>query len=340
MSNSSQNHILTANELILQRLEPFYQNEANMNKFLKCINQQYIFSLRHVDWFVTNFAKKYFTIIQQKVSQTETNRFKVYSEYKLECKSYSKRKFDPFCRNERITIPYPSQPNIPIQTTIGQLNFFEWAIRNNLIEYIVDHYEEIDHDMHERNSISKKSKSKKKRVLSSSLSSLSSLNSTSSSLSNISSENETMSTEIKQENQKKKKKTNIVSSNNFSLSSVSSLSSSTSTFSSVSSVASQNTFDEENCEQCNEIDERENESKNENDIENSFISKPLLKSSSTSSFIYNTNNLTKKGKKNIFISLGSNQKTRKKREELSVSAIKSLKKENVDIIVRFDLGAV
>lgn len=166
------------------------------------------------------------------------------------------------------------------------------------------------------------------------------MNSTSSSLSNISSENETMSTEIKQENQKKKKKTNIVSSNNFSLSSVSSLSSSTSTLSSVSSVASQNTFDEENGEQCNEIDERENESKNENDIENSFISKPLLKSSSTSSFIYNTNNLTKKGKKNIFISLGSNQKTRKKREELSVSAIKSLKKENVDIIVRFDLGAV
>ena len=33
---------------------------------------------------------------------------------------------------------------------------------------------------------------------------------------------------------------------------------------------------------------------------------------------------------------GDNSKTRKKREELSVSAVKSIKKEEVEIIVKFD----
>lgn len=312
-------HILTANELILQRLAPFYENESNMNKFLKCINQQYIFSLRHVDWFVTNYAKKYFTIIHQVSTGGETNRFKVYSEYKQECKSYSKRKFDPFCRNERISIPYPSKPDVCIQTTIGQLNFFEWAIRNQLVEYIVDHYQEIDNDMHERNSISKKSKSKKKSAASSSVS----------------------------------------------LSSVSSLDSTS--CSSITVDEPEDDPDKEEEEKSTHEAEEEDSHKRRKKIENEDLTQDLTRdltrdltplslpesslllvcqpspqpasaSSSTSSFLYShTNNITKKGKKNLFSSLSAgNQKTRKKREELSVSAIKSLKKEMVEVLVRFD----
>ena len=33
---------------------------------------------------------------------------------------------------------------------------------------------------------------------------------------------------------------------------------------------------------------------------------------------------------------GNSNKTRKKRQELSVSAVKSIKKENVEIVVKFD----
>ena len=33
-------------------------------------------------------------------------RFKVYFDYKLKLKAYSKKRFDPFCRWDRITIPY------------------------------------------------------------------------------------------------------------------------------------------------------------------------------------------------------------------------------------------
>ena len=45
-----------------------------------------------------------------------------------------------------------------METTIGQLNFFKWAIENKIIEYIQNNYSEIEKDMNERNSISKKAK--------------------------------------------------------------------------------------------------------------------------------------------------------------------------------------
>ena len=41
-------------------------------------------------------------------------------------------------------------------------------------------------------------------------------------------------------------------------------------------------------------------------------------------------------KRNLNITNNQTSKTRKKREELSVSAVKSIKKEEVEIIVRFD----
>ena len=77
------------------------------------------------------------------------DRFKVYDEYKQKLRAYSKRRFDPFCRWERIQVPYCE--NQMIETTIGQLNFFKWAIENHILEYIQDNYKDIEKDMMERN---------------------------------------------------------------------------------------------------------------------------------------------------------------------------------------------
>ena len=81
-----------------------------------------------------------------------TTRFKVYNDYKLKLKAYSKKRFDPFCRWERITIPFNDKH---METTIGQLNFFKWAIENNVIDYIDNNYLAIENDMNNRNSTSK-----------------------------------------------------------------------------------------------------------------------------------------------------------------------------------------
>ena len=141
----------TQNNLLLNTLNRFYQKDNNIDKMLSIINGQSSISLRLVDWFVTNYSKKHFVIYP-----LNGTRFKVYDDYKLKLRAYSKKRFDPFCRWERITIPY--KDNVSMQTTIGQLNFFKWALENKIIDYIEEHYEEIEKDMNARNSSSKKNK--------------------------------------------------------------------------------------------------------------------------------------------------------------------------------------
>ena len=120
---------------------------------LSIINGESKISLRIVDWFATNYAKKYYTVYDIENDET-IQRFKVYNDYKLKLKAYSKKRFDPFCRWERIYIPYTGGTSI--QTTIGQLNFFKWAIENKIIDYIETNYDNIERDMNSRNSTSKK----------------------------------------------------------------------------------------------------------------------------------------------------------------------------------------
>jgi hypothetical protein len=43
-----------------------------------------------------------------------------------------------------------------METTIGQLNFFKWAIENRIIDYITENYVAIEQDMNQRNSTSKR----------------------------------------------------------------------------------------------------------------------------------------------------------------------------------------
>ena len=131
----------------------FYDNKKNLKRMMIIINGESKISLRIVDWFVTNFAKKYFTIYEIEQNE-EAVRFKVYNDYKLKLKAYSKKRFDPFCRWERITIPYDSETYM--ETTIGQLNFFKWAIENKIVEYIEENYDMIESDMNSRNSTSKR----------------------------------------------------------------------------------------------------------------------------------------------------------------------------------------
>ena len=44
------------------------------------------------------------------------------------------------------------------QTTIGQLNFFKWALENKVIDYIDTYHDIIEQDMNDRNSTSKRKK--------------------------------------------------------------------------------------------------------------------------------------------------------------------------------------
>jgi hypothetical protein len=142
------------NNLLLNNLMDFYNNNDNLNKMLKIISGESKLSLRIVDWFATNYAKKMFTVYPIKDESGNVRRFKVYVDYKLKLKAYSKKRFDPFCRWERISIPYKDGKFI--ETTIGQLNFFKWTLENEVIKYIEENYCAIEKDMNNRNSTSKR----------------------------------------------------------------------------------------------------------------------------------------------------------------------------------------
>ena len=146
------NGYATQNDLLLGKLMQFYNTNNNLEKMLNIINGESLISLRIVDWFATNYAKKNYTVYSLK--KDSKKRFKVYVDYKLKLKAYSKKRFDPFCRWERINIPYGNDTFV--QTTIGQLNFFKWALENEVIDFIENNYSIIEKDMNNRNSTSKR----------------------------------------------------------------------------------------------------------------------------------------------------------------------------------------
>ena len=127
-----------------------------MSRIMEIVEGRSRMSLRIVDWFVTNYSKKYDTwySITMKTGimrdVMEDTKFKVYDKYKLQLKAYSKKRFDPFCRWERISIPCDETQYM--ETTIGQLNFFKWAIENRILDYIEQNFEDIERDMNSRNS--------------------------------------------------------------------------------------------------------------------------------------------------------------------------------------------
>ena len=103
----------TQNDLLLKNLQTFYDKDNNLDRMLEIINGRSKTSLRIVDWFATNYAKKHYIVYN--LQRDKNQRFKVYSDYKLRLKAYSKRRFDPFCRWERITIPYKNNTSIVVQ---------------------------------------------------------------------------------------------------------------------------------------------------------------------------------------------------------------------------------
>jgi len=146
----------TQHEWLLNTLLDFYKDSHNLEVLKQMVNREYIvndskkLSIRMVNWFVTNYAKQHFTVYDvphQKEGQPD-RRFFVWTNYKSTEDSYSKQMFDPYCRKERVLIPYKEAQSI--ETTVGQLNFFKWAIMNKVLDYIVNHFDAIETDMSSR----------------------------------------------------------------------------------------------------------------------------------------------------------------------------------------------
>jgi len=169
------------NDLLMKKLKVFYNKKEHIDELLPIINGNTGLSLRIIDWFVTNYCKKHnitYYINNSNgsinIDDYEGEQFIVWLRYKMQLKSFLKKQFDPFCRRERIRFFYQNDEKTDhVITTIGQLNFFKWAIEQGVIEYIKQNLKEIETDMNEniRKNYVKKSKKndvrKKRKELSS-----------------------------------------------------------------------------------------------------------------------------------------------------------------------------
>jgi len=141
-------------KLLLDSLTEFFKKDYYKTELLSIIGNKRNISLRSIDWFITNYSKKYniyYNIYKDENNlptfdnkQSSSSTLNVFHTYKSQLKAYSKKRFDPFCRRDRINFNCGGEI---IETTIGQLNFFKWAISNLILDYIFINKQDIEDDM-------------------------------------------------------------------------------------------------------------------------------------------------------------------------------------------------
>lgn len=129
--------------VLLESLLHFYEDPGHLSTLTDALNNKAI-SLRVLDWFTTNYSKRTNTCYVVRRGD-ELRSFNVYLEYKSMLKGYSKRLFDPFSRRTRID--FTDADGRAVQTTIGQLHFFRWAITFGVLDYAIRHVDVIEKDM-------------------------------------------------------------------------------------------------------------------------------------------------------------------------------------------------
>lgn len=106
-------------------------------------------SLRIIEWFVSSYARE-----KRVIYNLNGIPFNVYSSYKDEqMSSYNKKLFDMYRRMPTFNLKVEDRV---ITTTVAQLNFFNWLMKNKILDYIVNNIDSIKKDL-ENN--------KKKKVL-------------------------------------------------------------------------------------------------------------------------------------------------------------------------------
>lgn len=148
----------TKQDILMNSLTEFFIKEKNLDNMMNIVGQNSEISLRLLDWFVTNYSKKFPVNCNKGID--------VYQDYQNQLKAFQKKNFDPFCRiykKQSISFTYNTKGDT-VQTTVGQLNFFRWAISNKILEHVKEHAKEIEEDMNKSIFIKKQNKKKNEQI--------------------------------------------------------------------------------------------------------------------------------------------------------------------------------
>jgi hypothetical protein len=128
-----------ATDVLKTSLLKFFEQKEHIDRLLPIINRTSSISLRLLDYFCVNYSRS-----TQVVYMIADKYFDVYSSYKIQLRTFSKKRFDPFKRNTRMTYPHESGR---FETTIAQLCFFKWCLTNNVLDYVEKNIAAISEDM-------------------------------------------------------------------------------------------------------------------------------------------------------------------------------------------------
>lgn len=98
-------------------------------------------SLRLLDWFVTNYSKNKSVHFMHPVKKKPIN---VFSMYKKFLRGYKRTLFDPFRRKAIVCFMWKGRI---YNTTVGQLNFLKFCDNYAILDYTMEHHDEIDENM-------------------------------------------------------------------------------------------------------------------------------------------------------------------------------------------------
>lgn len=131
-------------DLLLVSLTNYYtqSDPSKIERIESVISGKSRTSLRLIDWYVTNYCKVHNVVL---LNAARSEYFNVYTNYRSQLKAFKKVQFDPFRRRDRILFRYA--PDKLLSTTVGQLNFFRWALDNGVLDNIEDNISLIESDM-------------------------------------------------------------------------------------------------------------------------------------------------------------------------------------------------
>ncbi len=116
---------MSRSDVLLESIRDFYTNDDHFTVLKNILEKKTNVSLRNLEWFITDYSKK-----KNLTYTTKSGKlFTVHCAYKSSLDGYSKKLFDPFCRTEKIEFK-------GLQTTVAQLNFIRWCIKNDIIDTI------------------------------------------------------------------------------------------------------------------------------------------------------------------------------------------------------------
>ena len=143
-------------DLLFNILKKFYSNKSNLDILLKCVYAKGNISLRLIDHLCTNYAKE-----SPVIYKVNGEMFNLYPMYRSQLKAYSKKRFDPFRRNDRIHLNVGDEK---VETTIAQLNFFKWLIENNVLQWLEKNLKTVDDNMNKEKGTKKASSVQQKQL--------------------------------------------------------------------------------------------------------------------------------------------------------------------------------